>query len=182
MTSIRPSMPGIQQTGPMQNVQRAQPQAKPAEAKAPPPPPKETSAMAKDENKTKTFDDTPMEDVSLKFEGESKAAEATQEIEALFETEAPEGEAEVESAGETEEAEAPEGEGEVDEAGETGEAPEVEEEEEEEAGEAGDYEESEGGGGEAEQKVNVAPLLELVAQLRDIPKFRIEETWQAYGG
>lgn len=179
MTSIRPSMPGVQQTGPMQNVQRAQPQAKTEEAKAPPPPPKEVSSTPKDENKSRTFDDTPMQDVSIKFEGEAKATEATAEIEGLFE---PEAEGEVEETSEAEEAEAPEGEGEVEEAGEA-EAAEVEEaEEEEEEGDAGEFEDSEGGGAEAELLVNVAPLLEIVPQLRQLARFRVEETWQAYGG
>lgn len=176
MTSIRPSMPGVQQMGPTQNVQRQQQAPKTEEAKAPPPK-EEAQSLQKDENKTKTFDDTPMEDVSLKFEGEAKAADATSEIEGLFDAEAPEETGEVEEAEESEEVE---GEGEVEEA----EAPETgeveEEEEEEEAGEAGDYEEGEGGA-EAEARVNVAPLLELLPQLRELPKFRIEETWPLYG-
>ncbi len=180
MPSIRPSVPGIPQSSP---IQRAQAQPKTEEAKAPPPPPKETVSTPKDENKSRTFDDTPIPDVSVKFEGEAKASEATEEIEGLFEPEA-EGEVEETSeAEETEEAEAPEGEGEVEEAGEAGEAGEVEEEEEEEgSGDAGEFEDSEGGGPEIEMRVNVAPLLEIVPHLRELARFRIEETWQAYGG
>ena len=182
MTSIRPSMPGIPQTGPIQNVQKAPAPPKTEETKAPPPK-QETAAPPKDENKTKTFDDTPMEDVSMKFEGESKAAEATAEIEGLFDAEAPE---ETDEAGKVEESDEPEEGGEVEEGSEAEEAHEIEVEEEDEEEEADpDYDqESEAGGEgpEAEHHINVAPLLELVAQLRELPRFRIEETWQVYGG
>ena len=176
MTSIRPSMPNIPQTSPLQNTQRAQPQPQAEAAKAPPPP-KETPA-AKDENKTQTFDDTPMADVALTFEGDAKAAEATAEIEGLFEAEASEETEEADAADEGADVEA---EGEVDQA--EAEALETEESEDEEGGtdESGDFDEG-NGNAEAEIKVQVAPLLELLPQLRELSRFRVEETWAAYGG
>lgn len=194
MTSIRPSMSGIPQTGPLQNVQRAQPAAKAEEAKAPPPK-QETPAAAQDENKTKTFGDTPIDDVNaFPFEGEAKAADATSDIEGLFESSETEETDDVEAADSSGDVE------ETDEADDTDEPDDVEggddveeaepkeievEEEDEEEEEGGpDFDDAEGGeGGEGpERHIHIAPLLELVGQLRDLPRFRIEETWQVYGG
>ena len=182
MTSIRPSMSGIPQTGPLQNVQRPQAAAKTEEAKAPPPK-QETPAAAQDENKTKTFDDTPIDDVNaFPFDGDAKAADATSDIEGLFETDDADETDGVQDADETDDPDDVDGGDEVEEA----EPKEIEIEEDDEEEEEGgpDFDEAEGGegGSEAERHIHIAPLLELVSQLREIPRFRIEETWQIYGG
>lgn len=202
MTSIRPSMPGIQQTGPLQNVQRTQQPAKtetPKEAA----PKSETAAPPQDENKTKTFDDTPIADVNaFPFEGEAKAADATSDIEGLFETDetaetdetddvddsdsvdgtdAADSSDDVDETDDADDPDDVDGADDVDEP----EAPEIEIEEDEEEDEEGgpDFDEAEGGDGgeEAEHRVNIQPLLELLPQLREIQRFRVEETWSLYG-
>lgn len=186
MTSIRPSMPGIQQTGPLQNVQRAAPQ--PAKTEAPKEAPKpEASTIAKDENNTKTFDDTPIADVNI--EGLFESAD-TQETEETDDTDAADGVGGADETDSADDADDVADDVDVDapdeaEGPEEPEAPEVEEEEEEEGGP--DWDESEGGEGSEgpeapERHIDVTPLLEIVSQLRDLQKFRIEETWAIYGG
>lgn len=160
---------------PVQGPQAPQ-QSQKAEAPKPQAaPPKEGGGeIAKDENKTKSFSETPIDDVNaFPFEGEPTAAtEAIEEIESLFDAEAPE------EAGEAEEAE---GEVEGPEEAEGAEPAEVEVEEAEEEAEGGgveDYDtESEKEREAPEIRINTAALLELIPELKEAPKFRIEETW-----
>ncbi|MGV3527035.1 MAG: hypothetical protein ACO1RX_22660 [Candidatus Sericytochromatia bacterium] len=177
---MSPSISGMPPTGPIQMPQQVQRAPQAAKTEAPPPPKEDIPAAAQDENKTQNFDDTPISDVNaFPFEASpTEASEATAEIEGLFEAEET---GEAEEVEESEEAEAPEGEGEVEEA-EASEAGEVEEGEEEAEGE-GDYEDPESETPEFEKvQIDLRPLLEMVPDIRELTRFRVEETWMLFAG
>lgn len=175
-------------TPPVQGPQKAQPGPKADKAEAPAQQKAQTEAAPKDENKTKTFDETPMEAVSESlFEGKTAAAESSEEIEGLFEEEGEldevEGEGDVESADKLDETEEADAEvEEPDDLDEAKEAPETEVSEKEEEEEGLNGEEEGQGGGEASHQINVSALLDLIPQLKAAPRFRIEETWTAFTG
>lgn len=179
----------ISSGGPIQpqpQIQKAQPQQKQAEA-APVRQQEATPETAADENKTQTFDDTPLGDVSaLGFDGETTAADASEEIAELFDGEEVD---EADEAGEIDDVDDPDDIDEPDDLDdlEELERPEIEaaedEDDEEEEGDE-DYADDEGGfeGGEAHPHIDVHSLLKLVPEIRQSERFRIPETWGLFNG
>ncbi len=181
---------------PMTPVQMSQPAqkaaAQPAKAEAAPAT-QEKAPVPKDENKAKSFNETPMRDVSSTSFSKSHVAsmDAVKEIGKLMEAEAPEeteAPQEAQAAPETEEtqeAEAPEAEGEVESAeSEVSTDAEVEESEESEEsadgeGELLEDEESE----EADYvraEVDLDVLLRLSSELKKLPSFALAESWNLF--
>jgi hypothetical protein len=161
--------------------------------------PEQTEKTPQDENKSRAFNQTPMEEVRttafardqkaslaavqeigrLMESNETEASTETESEEAISESEAPE---ETEETAETEETEAPEGEGEVEEAPEF-EADEPEAEESEESGETGEdlLEQDESAGPEYEQpEIDLDGLLRAAVELKKKPTFALAESWTLF--
>jgi hypothetical protein len=188
------SSSNIGRTAPLTPIQRPQTQAAPAPAPAAAPPTEAKPTLnLKDENKAKTFEETPMEEVNTANFKQEKAevAKAAEEIagvlrleepeeaEEVDDTEAAEGPEEAESASETEaleEGEAPE------EAGEAEEAAEIEaaEEEEEETGTDSDFDEERESEGAEEATIDFELLYGLIENVQQAPAFELERTWNLF--
>jgi len=174
-------------TQPLQPMQRPAAQAKPAEA-APAQQKPQAAPTPKDENKAKSFNDTPLKDVSTRFAEAGKIAGGNEEMAALLAAEEAE---EAEESSEADEAEALAESAELAETEEAEEAKEAEEAESESEEEQGENEDGEAGksdltedreadGRSGGAQINIAALLTLLPELRAAPRFRIEETWPLF--
>lgn len=183
----------ISHSGPMQPMQPMQRAAAQPKANETPQTPKSPSPpTTKDENKTQNFSDTPLRDVSSPFSGkttgsaEQMASLMAAEEELLEELE----EEDTDGPDALQELDASEESDELEETEESAEAEEAEEAEEldtepknTEEEEQGGLEDGEAGGQEeASTQINLASILELVPELRNAERFRIEETWALFAG
>lgn len=173
---IRPTSPGMN-TAPVQGPQRTEVKASAAKSEAPVAAKEQTEVLAKDEDKTTKFEEKEMDVNAFPFDME--AVEETDEAAEIEELESLE---EAEEVGDTEELDEAE---DVEEAEEPEEADELEEEdevsEEEEEGSVGDFDEQEEGADtEGSAQINVQVLLALIPEMRELPRFRLEETWALF--
>lgn len=172
---IRPTSPGMN-TAPVQGPQKAEAKAPAQKAEAPAAAKEQTEVLARDEDKTTKFEEKEMDVNAFPFD-----MEAVEESDEAAEIEEVESLEEAEETGETEELDDVE---DIEEAEEPEETEETEADntvsEEEEEGGVGDFDE-EAGGSEAEApQINTQVLLAMVPEMRDLPRFRLEETWALF--